>query len=113
MQLFLQTLCHRPGSPILQLFKVQINSRSPVLKARTIPSPIVTLLKINGPNRCHVVLDYSANGILIFMVVVNIFLWFVDRLISRMPFGKDGVIKSLPFFQKTTSCGPVISCLVK
>ena len=44
-----------------QLFKVQINS--PVLQARTIPSPIVTLLKINGANRCHVVLDYSVNGI--------------------------------------------------
>ena len=61
MQLSLQTLCHRPGSPISQLFKVQINS--PVLQARTIPSPIVTLLKINGANRCHVVLDYSVNGI--------------------------------------------------
>ena len=61
MQLFLQTLCHRPGSPILQLFKVQINL--PVLQARAIQSPIATLLKINGANRCHVVLDYSVNGI--------------------------------------------------
>ena len=61
MQLSLETLCHRPFSPNWQLFKVQIIS--PVLQARTIPSPIVTLLKINGANRCHVVLDYSVNGI--------------------------------------------------
>ena len=112
MQLFLQTLCHRPGSPILQLFKVQINSRSPVLKARTIPSPIVTLLKINGPNRCHVVLDYSTNSINFHGC--SEYLWFVDRLILRGPFGKNGVIKSFFFFfLKTTSYGPVISCLVK
>ena len=115
MQLFLQTLCHRPGSPILQLFKVQINSRSPVLKARTIPSPIVTLLKINGPNRCHVVLDYSTNSINFHGC--SEYLWFVDRLILRGPFGKNGVIKSFFFFffffLKTTSYGAVISCLVK
>ena len=98
MQLFLQTLCHRPGSPILQLFKVQINSRSPVLQARTIPSPIVTLLKINGPNRCHVVLDYSLNSINFHGC--SEYLWFVDRLILRGPFGKNGVIKSLFFKRK-------------
>ena len=112
MRLFLQTLCHRPGSPILQLFKVQINSRSPVLQARTIPSPIVTLLKINGPNRCHVVIDYSLNSINFHGC--SEYLWFVDRLILRGPFGKNDVIKSLfKKKKKTTSYGPVISCLVK
>ena len=69
---------------------------NPVLQARTIPSPIVILLKIDGPNRCHVVLDYSMNSIVFYGC--SEYLWFVDRLISRGPFRKNGVIKSLSFF---------------
>ena len=106
MELFLQTLCHRPVSPTLQLFKVQINS--PVLQARTIPIPIVTLLKINGSNRCHVVLDYSMNSIN--FQGCSEYLWLVGRLIPRGSFGKDGVIKSLSFFRKQRAA--VLSHLV-
>ena len=45
-------------------------NNSPVLQARTIPSPIVKLLTYIGPNRCHVVLDYSMNSFS--LAIVNI-----------------------------------------
>lgn len=81
-------------------FQVQINS--PVLQARTIPGPIVELLKWTLQMSRSITIFYNCSE----------YLWFIDRLILRRPFGKNDAIRFCFLMFKKLSY-PAISCLVK
>ena len=72
------------------------------MQARTIPRPIVELLKWTQQMSRSITIFYNRSE----------YLWFIDRFILRGPFGKNGaIIFFFLMFQQPSY--PAISCLVK